>query len=91
MQSALFGAVADLPSSLDDVEFLGAGTRIKGELRCAECGRRLVAVRPLRACVVCGSEVWEREPWSPFSGRGTELPARLRARRDARSPATRSS
>ena len=80
-------AVPSFAATLDDVELLVAGTRVKGAFDCAECGYRLATHRSLRACPACGCDVWERAAWSPFSGRGNELPARLRGRTAAESPA----
>ena len=91
MRSGMFGVGVDLSATLDDVVFVRAGTRVKGDFHCSDCGHRLASYRMLGECPACGSQIWEPAPWSPFVARGLGLPSGVRARTAARSPATRSS
>jgi rubrerythrin len=56
----------------DFIEFLLAGTHVKGEFHCAECGYGVTIVRALPVCPMCGGESWEQTPWSPI-GRAIRL------------------
>jgi len=53
-------------SSAEYVEFLVAGTAVKGEFACAECAYGVIVTRELPTCPMCGGSSWERAPWSPF-------------------------
>ena len=44
-----------------------AGTRAKGEFRCADCGYGVVTWRVLPVCPMCHGTSWEPVPWRPFS------------------------
>ena len=44
-----------------------AGTRVKGEYRCAGCGYGVTVFRALPACPMCGAAKWEQVDWAPFS------------------------
>ena len=60
-------------SSLDDgdfVEFCSAGTAVKGEYHCADCGHALTSCGELPRCPTCGGAVWEPSVWHPFSRQG---------------------
>jgi rubrerythrin len=50
----------------DYVDFWPAGSRAKGEFRCAECGYGAVVTGVLPRCPMCSSESWETAAWSPF-------------------------
>ena len=49
------------------VEFLAAGAKAVGEYQCSACGYGAVVRRELPRCPMCGGEVWEPVPWSPFT------------------------
>jgi rubrerythrin len=53
---------------------LAAGTRVKGQYRCADCGYGVTIYTELPLCPMCGAESWEQIDWSPF-GRGRSRPA----------------
>jgi rubrerythrin len=36
-------------------------------LRCVECGYGASRPAPPERCPICDGEVWEHEPWRPFS------------------------
>jgi hypothetical protein len=44
-----------------------AGTRAKGEFRCAECGYGVTVYRALPACPMCQGAAWDRVPWRPYT------------------------
>jgi rubrerythrin len=52
------------------VEFFEAGTAIKGEFHCAECGYGVTVYRALPACPMCTGSSWEQSAWSPFARAG---------------------
>jgi rubrerythrin len=61
VDSASYAAVAD------DVEFVAAGVRVKGEFHCTQCGYGVTVYRALPVCPMCGSEEWEKSDWSPLA------------------------
>jgi rubrerythrin len=50
----------------DYVEFWPAGSRAKGEFRCADCGYGVVVTSALPQCPMCTCDSWEQADWSPF-------------------------
>ena len=54
-------------STDDFVDFLAAGSRVKGEFHCAECGYGVTVYRTLPVCPMCGGAQWEQSAWSPLS------------------------
>jgi hypothetical protein len=44
-----------------------AGSRAKGEFRCAGCGYGVTVHKVLPDCPMCRGTTWERVPWRPFS------------------------
>jgi len=44
-----------------------AGSRAKGEFRCAGCGYGVTVHKVLPDCPMCRGTSWERVPWRPFS------------------------
>jgi rubrerythrin len=44
-----------------------AGSRAKGEFRCAGCGYGVTVHKALPTCPMCQGSDWERVPWRPFS------------------------
>ena len=44
-----------------------AGSRAKGELRCADCGYGITVHRELPTCPMCRGIEWQRVPWRPYS------------------------
>ncbi|HZQ65754.1 MAG TPA: hypothetical protein VFA66_11060 [Gaiellaceae bacterium] len=46
---------------------LVAGSRVKGEFRCPDCGYGVTVYRELPPCPMCGAESWEQLDWSPLS------------------------
>jgi len=54
-------------STGDFVDFHTAGTRVKGEFHCAECGYGVTVYRTLPVCPMCGGAQWEQSAWSPLS------------------------
>jgi len=44
-----------------------AGSRAKGEFRCAGCGYGVTVYKALPSCPMCQGTEWERVPWRPFS------------------------
>jgi hypothetical protein len=55
------------PPTEEFVGFFRAGSSVKGEYHCSECGYGVAVVRELPQCPMCGGEVWEASTWSPFS------------------------
>jgi hypothetical protein len=51
----------------DYVHFTPAGTHVKGEFHCAECGYGVTVYRTLPVCPMCGGGQWEQSAWSPLS------------------------
>jgi hypothetical protein len=51
----------------DYVQFLPAGTSVKGEFHCSECGYGVTVYRTLPVCPMCGGAQWEQSAWSPLS------------------------
>jgi hypothetical protein len=51
----------------DYVHFLPAGSSVKGEFHCAECGYGVTVYRTLPVCPMCGGGQWEQSAWSPLS------------------------
>jgi rubrerythrin len=49
------------------VDFLTAGTHVKGEFHCAECGYGVTVYRALPVCPMCGGVEWEQSAWSPLT------------------------
>ena len=44
-----------------------AGSRAKGEFRCAGCGYGVTVYKVLPECPMCRGTSWQRVPWRPFS------------------------
>ena len=44
-----------------------AGTRCKGEYRCANCGYGVAIHDELPVCPMCHEKHWEAVPWRPFT------------------------
>ena len=53
--------------SADYVHFVSAGSRVKGEFHCAECGYGVTVYRVLPVCPMCGGTEWEQSAWSPLT------------------------
>jgi hypothetical protein len=51
----------------DFVQFHKAGTPVKGEFHCAECGYGVTVQAKLPRCPMCGGSSWEQSTWSPIS------------------------
>ena len=51
----------------DYVHFHPAGSSVKGEFHCAECGYGVTVYRTLPVCPMCGGGEWEQSAWSPLS------------------------
>jgi hypothetical protein len=49
------------------VEFWQAGTSVKGEFNCSECGYGVIVSKALPLCPMCGGEAWEEATWAPFA------------------------
>jgi hypothetical protein len=56
----------------DFVEFYVAGTAVKGQYHCAECGYGVTVHEQLPTCPMCAGTSWEQAAWSPLS-RALEL------------------
>ena len=48
------------------IEFLSAGTRAKGQYRCAGCGYGVTVHDELPTCPMCAGTAWELSAWTPF-------------------------
>ena len=59
------------------VEFEHAGAPVKGGFECSSCGYGVTITQQLPRCPMCGGELWERSPWSPFRTAPTGLRSRL--------------
>jgi rubrerythrin len=55
-----------IEADADYVEFWPAGSRAKGEFRCADCGYGAIVTAALPRCPMCGCASWEATTWSPF-------------------------
>lgn len=55
--------VAPQPEDWDGV----ADASRLGELRCAQCGYRIVVSRKPDSCPMCQNEDWVGVPWQPFT------------------------
>ena len=55
------------------VEFVSAGTHVKGEFQCSECGYGVTIYRELPVCPMCGNGSWEQSTWSPFTRSAAHL------------------
>ncbi len=62
------GEVARVVEADGYVDFWSAGTAVKGEFHCSDCGYGVIVMRELPQCPMCGSRSWEQSTWSPFSG-----------------------
>jgi len=56
----------------DFVEFYAAGTAVKGQYHCAQCGYGVTVHEHLPTCPMCAGTSWEQAAWSPLS-RALEL------------------
>ena len=50
----------------DYIDFLSAGTRAKGQYRCAACGYGVTVHDELPICPMCSGTAWEQCAWTPF-------------------------
>lgn len=66
------GATREPVGEGDFVEFFVAGTAVKGQYHCAECGYGVTVHEELPTCPMCAGTSWEQAAWSPFS-RALEL------------------
>ena len=48
------------------IHFVPAGTSVKGEYHCSDCGYGVTVFRALPRCPMCGGTSWEQSSWSPF-------------------------
>jgi hypothetical protein len=48
------------------VQFFQAGTPVKGEFHCADCGYGVTVHRALPDCPMCAGSSWIQADWSPF-------------------------
>ena len=48
------------------IHFVPAGTSVKGEYHCSDCGYGVTVFRALPRCPMCGGKTWELSSWSPF-------------------------
>ena len=48
------------------VQLFEAGTAVKGEFHCAECGYGVAVHKTLPACPMCSGSSWVQADWSPF-------------------------
>ena len=62
--------VRELPAVEEYVHFVPAGSNVKGEYHCSECGYGVAIYRTLPRCPMCGGSTWEESTWSPFSRAG---------------------
>jgi hypothetical protein len=56
----------ELPSYFD-TENSHSIDRVKGPLRCSNCGYEIVNYRTLPACPMCREISWEPARWRPFT------------------------
>jgi hypothetical protein len=54
---------------------LVAGTRVKGEYCCTDCGYGVTIYTELPLCPMCGADSWEQIDWSPFGRARPRQPA----------------
>jgi rubrerythrin len=48
------------------VPFATAGDEAAGAYHCSGCGYGVTVSTRLPVCPMCGGDVWEPAPWSPF-------------------------
>jgi len=49
------------------VEFVRTGEKALGDFECVACGHSALHRGELPPCPACGSKLWERSSWTPFS------------------------
>ena len=50
--------------------FVEAGSKARGEFRCADCGYGVSVHARLPACPMCAGRTWEQSAWSRIPPRG---------------------
>lgn len=58
--------VETLDGNGDHVDFVAAGTSVKGEYHCADCSYGVTVHDELPVCPMCAGTAWEQTGWSPL-------------------------